>query len=378
MKRYNVDYPSFVLEEGLLKSNIQRIDEIQKRADIKILLALKAFSTWPVFDLFRGAFDSCTASGPWEAKLGHTEMGALSHTYSPAYCDRDFQEVMDHSSHIIFNSISQFDQFYDRIKLHSHPISIGLRVNPGYSPVKTDLYNPCAAESRLGMVASSLPDELPNGVEGLHFHALCESNSFDLEKILFSFEKLYAKYLPNIKWVNMGGGHLITHNDYDGDHLISVLKAFKERWGVKVYLEPGSAFAWQTGVLVANVVDVINHPDKKTAILDVSFTAHMPDCLEMPYQPEIRGAKTEQMVDGYCYKMGGNSCLAGDVLGDWWFDHLLKIGEQIIFEDMIHYTTVKTTFFNGVKHPDLVIEGMDGHLKVLRHFTYEDFKSKLG
>ncbi|QZT38342.1 carboxynorspermidine decarboxylase [Halosquirtibacter xylanolyticus] len=377
MKKYDVDYPAYILEQERFEKNISRICDVQQRSGAKFLLALKAFSLWRSFSMLTPYIKECTASGPWEARLGHECLGGLSHTFSPAYNERDFSEVLLHSSHVIFNSIDQLNRFYQNCIDHTQDISIGLRVNPGFSPVETDLYNPCVNGSRLGISELVMPKELPSCVEGLHFHALCESNSYDLEKTIHAFEGRYHDYLPQLKWVNMGGGHLVTHKDYDVDHLVALIQRFKQKWNVEVYMEPGSAFAWETGVLVSNVVDVIDQGGVQTAILDVSFTAHMPDCLEMPYQPIVRGASIKMVEDGFVYRLGGNSCLAGDYIGDWWFDKPIEIGDQIVFEDMIHYTTVKTTFFNGVKHPDLFLEEKSGHLQLLRRFSYEDYKNRM-
>lgn len=377
MEKYDVLRPTYVLEAELFRKNIERIAKIQKDSGVHFLMALKAFSVWKAFDLIKPFFDQCTASGPWEARLGHEEMGGLSHTFSAAYSASDFNEVLEHSSHVVFNSLDQLERFHQQCIDYSHPISIGLRVNPECSTIETDLYNPCAPGSRLGVAKELLPTVLPEYVEGLHFHALCESNSYDLEKTLSSFESLFGDYLPQLKWVNFGGGHLVTHKDYDVDHLIKLLHAFKEKWGVEVYMEPGSAFAWETGVLVAIVLDVVDQRGIKTAILDVSFTAHMPDCLEMPYQPNVRDAKKQEYDGGIKYRIGGNSCLAGDYLGDWWFDKALAVGDQIVFEDMIHYTMVKTTFFNGVKHPDIALKNEDGSISLLKHFTYDDYKNRI-
>ncbi|MDC1106249.1 carboxynorspermidine decarboxylase [Prolixibacteraceae bacterium] len=377
MKKYDVDCPAYIIDQERFEGNLSLINNVQEKCGAKLLLALKAFSLWKSFHFLEPNFKECTASGPWEARLGHECLGGLSHTFSPAFVEHDFDEVLKHSSHVIFNSLDQLDRFSKKCRDNAHPISIGLRVNPGYSPVETDLYNPCVNDSRLGISRVLLSENMPDGVEGLHFHALCESTSYDLEKTIISFEKLYGEFLSKVKWVNMGGGHLVTHKDYDTGHLIALIQDFKKKWGVEVYLEPGSAFAWDIGVLVANVVDVIHQGGITTAILDISFTAHMPDCLEMPYQPTVRGASSTEMNNGYKYRLGGNSCLAGDFIGDWWFDKPLVVGDQIIFEDMIHYTTVKTTFFNGVKHPDILLYNKNGGLEVLRKFSYENYKERM-
>jgi carboxynorspermidine decarboxylase len=286
---------------------------------------------------------------------------------------------MENSSHITFNSLSQLEKFLPLIKNYSRKISVGLRVNPEFSEVGTELYNPCSAGTRLGILAEQLGDDLPEGVEGLHFHTLCESGAGDLEKTLAVFESKFGKYLGKIKCVNMGGGHLMTRAGYDTARLISILKDFRRRWkGVEVILEPGSAFVWDTGVLVSEVVDIVDNKGIKTAILNVSFTAHMPDCLEMPYKPRIRGAYDEVVEGKPTYRMGGNSCLAGDYLGSWSFGNELKPGDRIIFEDMIHYTIVKSSMFNGVPHPSVGIWNEDDGFKLLRSFDYTDYKDRMG
>jgi carboxynorspermidine decarboxylase len=302
-------------------------------------------------------------------------MGSKAHTYGPAYTDREFPEIMRCSSHITFNSLQQFERFYPQTQFEN--ISCGLRINPEYSDVETDLYNPCAPGSRLGVVADLLGDKLPEGVEGLHFHTLCESNSFDLEKTLAVVQAKFGKYFGQIKWLNMGGGHLMTREGYDVEHLIRLLKDFQAKYPhLQLILEPGSAFAWRTGVLVSTVVDIVENHGIKTAMLDVSFSCHMPDCLEMPYKPAIIGA-TNCEKGKPTYRMGGNSCLAGDFYGDWSFDKELKIGDRIVFDDMMHYTMVKTTMFNGVTHPSIGIWTKNDAFKLIRKFSYEDYKSRM-
>lgn len=370
--------PCYVLDESLLRKNLELIQRVKQEAGIEIILAFKGFSMWKAFPIVREYIWGATASGAYEARLAVEEMNSLAHTYSPAYTETDFEEVLRCSSHITFNSLSQLERFLPAVQNYERKISVGLRVNPEYSEVETELYNPCAPGTRLGVLASQLGDRLPEGVEGLHFHTLCESYSTDLEKTLEAFEERFGKYLSRVKWVNMGGGHLMTRNGYDTGHLISVLKAFRERWNnISVILEPGSAFAWETGVLVASVVDVVENKGIKTAILNVSFTAHMPDCLEMPYKPKIRGSYFEPVEGKPTYRMGGNSCLAGDFIGYWSFDEELKPGDRIIFEDMIHYTMVKTTMFNGVPHPSIGLWNDGDGFKLLRQFTYDDYKNRM-
>ncbi|MEI7831003.1 MAG: carboxynorspermidine decarboxylase [Prolixibacteraceae bacterium] len=370
--------PCYVIEEHLLRRNLELIQNVGWEAGVDIILAFKGFSLWKVFPIVREYFSGATASGANEARLAAEEMKSLAHTYSPAFTDSDFQTVLECSSHITFNSLTQLAYFSERVKTYSKHISVGLRVNPEFSEVKTALYNPCAPGARLGIIGEQLGDTLPEEVEGFHFHTLCESSSFDLEKTLESFETRFGRFLGQLKWVNFGGGHLMTRKDYDTGHLIHVLKAFKLRWpNLSVILEPGSAFAWETGFLLASVVDIVENKGIKTAILNVSFTAHMPDCLEMPYQPKIRGAYQEAIEGKFAYRMGGNSCLAGDYMGYWSFDQPLKPGDPIVFEDMIHYTIVKTTMFNGVAHPSIGIWNEKFGFTLLREFGYEDYKSRM-
>lgn len=370
--------PCYVIDEELLRNNLELISNVKENAGIDIILAFKGFSMWKAFPIIREYISGATASGAWEAQLASDEMKTLAHTYSPAFTEKDFGVVMENSSHITFNSLSQLEKFMPWVNSSKQKTSVGLRINPEFSEVETELYNPCAPGTRLGVTADQLDDQLPEGVEGLHFHTLCESNSSDLEKTLNVFEQKFGKYLSQISWVNMGGGHLITRKGYNTVHLINLLKDFRKRWnGINVILEPGSAFVWETGVLVATVVDIFESKDIKTAILNVSFTAHMPDCLEMPYKPRIRGAYQEPVAGKPTYRLGGNSCLAGDFIGDWSFDQELKTGDLIIFEDMIHYTIVKSNMFNGVPHPSIGIWSDKKGFKLLREFTYQDYKNRM-
>jgi carboxynorspermidine decarboxylase len=370
--------PCYVIDEEKLRKNLELIKRVSSEAEVEIVLAFKGFSMWKAFPVLREYIQGATASGSWEARLAKEEMKVLAHTYSPAFKEEDFGEVLKNSSHITFNSLSQFDKFYPATKEYSRKISVGIRVNPEHSEVETELYNPCAPGTRLGILAEQLGDRLPEGIEGLHFHNLCESSSLELEKTLKIFEEKFGRYIPQVKWINMGGGHLITRKGYDTGHLVSLLKKFRERWnGVKVILEPGSAFVWETGVLVSSVVDIVENRGIKTAILDVSFTAHMPDCLEMPYKPRIAGAWNEPVEGKPTYRMGGNSCLAGDYAGYWSFDNELKAGDLIIFEDMIHYTVVKSTMFNGVHHPSLGIWKMNNTFQLYREYEYKDYKNRM-
>ena len=369
--------PAFVLDEKLLRENLELISKVQREAGVDIILAFKGFAMWSAFPMARKYLAGATASSLNEARLCFEEMQCLAHVYSPVYFEHEWDELMGYSSHIVFNSFGQFEEFYPKTKNHKHPISCGIRVNPEYSDVGTDLYNPSAPGSRLGVGSDEFPELLPEGVEGIHFHVLCESDSFSLEKVVEKLEAKFGKYLHQVKWVNMGGGHLMTRKGYDHAHLVELLKNFKEKYQVKVILEPGSAIAWDTGVLVSKVMDIVEHKGVKTAILDVSFTAHMPDTLEMPYRPKVVGANDPDENSKFCYRLGGVSCLAGDFMEAYDFGRELKIGDQVIFKDMIHYTMVKTTMFNGVNHPAIAIFTEDGQLKIVREFGYEDYKGRL-
>ena len=377
MNYKDIPSPAFVLNEKLLRKNLELISNVKQKAGIEIILAFKGFAMWSAFPIVREYINGATASSLFEARLCFEEMQSLSHTYSPVYKEEDFHELMKYSSHITFNSIAQFNRFYPETLKAKHKISCGLRVNPEQSDVETDLYNPSSPVSRLGITQDSFPEELPEGIEGFHFHVLCESDSHSLEKVLDALEARFGKYLTKLKWINMGGGHLMTRKGYDTDHLIQLLTQFKEKHGVHIILEPGSAFAWDTGVLIAQVQDIIENGGVKTAILDVSFTAHMPDTLEMPYRPRIIGARNPEDGDDFTYRLGGNSCLAGDYMEPYAFKKELQIGDKLVFEDMIHYTMVKTTMFNGVQHPQIGILGKNGTYKTVREFTYEDYKNRL-
>ena len=370
--------PCYVLEENLLRKNLTLIKSVKDRDGVNIILAFKAFAMWKAFPIIREYIPYSTASSIFEAQLAYEEMGSPAHTYSPAYTDADFPVIMKYSSHITFNSLSQFERFYPMIAADGNHISCGIRINPEYSNVETDLYNPCAPGSRLGVIRSQFPDKLPAGIEGLHFHTHCESTSYDLEKTLVHVEEKFGDFLHQIKWLNMGGGHLMTRKDYDVEHLIGLLQNFRKKYPkLEIILEPGSAFLWQTGFLRSKVVDIVENKGIQTAIVDVSFTCHMPDCMEMPYKPLVRNTYQETITGKPTYRIGGNSCLSGDFMGDWSFDEPLKIGDDIIFEDMIHYTIVKTNMFNGIPHPALAILQSDGRLKIYREFGYEDYKNRM-
>ena len=369
--------PAFVLDEKLLRQNLELINRVQRDAGIEIILAFKGFAMWSTFPLVREYLSGATASSLFEARLSFEEMKTRAHVYSPVYFENEFDELMGYTSHIVFNSFNQFLKFYPEIKKADHPISCGIRVNPEYSDVETDLYNPSAPGSRLGVGSEEFPEKLPEGIEGIHFHVLCESDSYSLEKVLKNLEIRFGNYLHQVKWVNMGGGHLMTRKGYDHQHLIQLLKKFREKYDVKIILEPGSAIAWETGVLVSTVLDVVAHKGIKTAILDVSFTAHMPDTLEMPYRPKIVGASDPKENSKYLYRLGGVSCLAGDFMEAYDFEKDLKPGDQVVFLDMIHYTMVKTTMFNGVNHPAIAIWKENETLQIVKQFQYKDFKERL-
>jgi carboxynorspermidine decarboxylase len=368
--------PCYVIDEERFRKNLSLIKNVSEQSGAEIILAFKAFAMWGVFPILREYVRGAAASSADEARLCYDEIGSPAHTYAPAFRESEFPLVIKYSSHITFNSLAQYNKFSNILKNNSKKISAGLRINPEFSEISQGLYNPCSPGSRLGVTAEELKDGLPEGIEGLHFHVLFESDSFALEKVLKVVEEKFGRFLPQLKWINMGGGHLMTRKNYNTDHLIQLIKAFRERWNIHVILEPGSAFAWETGELVSTVEDVVENSGIKTAILDVSFTAHMPDCLEMPYKPAILGA-TDAIEGKPTYRMGGNSCLSGDVIGDWSFDKELKAGDRIIFLDMIHYTMVKTTTFNGVHHPSIGIWTKEGKFKLLKEFGYEDYRNRL-
>ena len=372
-----VPSPSYVLDERLLDANLALIDRVRRESGAEIIVALKACAMWSIFPELACHSDGATASSAAEARLVLEEFGCMAHTYAPVYTDRNIEEILRCSNHISFNSLAQYERFAPMAILRG--ISCGLRINPGYSPVETDLYNPCVAGSRLGVTAAQLAAHggLPRGIEGLHFHVLCESRPEHLRLALEAVERHFGEYLDHVQWLNMGGGHLMTASWYDCDALIALLRDFKARHPhLRLILEPGSAFTWRTGYLVSTVEDIVENGGVTTAMLDVSFACHMPDCLEMPYKPAIVGAH-EPAAGEKRWRMGGTSCLAGDYCGDWAFDHDLKVSERIVFEDMIHYTMVKTTMFNGVAHPSIVIARRDGRIDLIRAFGYEDFKNRM-
>lgn len=378
---YNqIPSPCFVLQESLLRKNLGLINSVQQQAGCTIILALKGFSMYSAFPIVKEYLRGATASSLNEIKLINDFMGYKAHTYMPAYLDQEFEEVLERSSHITFNSLSQWERFKDRVgayKATNPDLSCGIRVNPQYSEVATDMYNPCVPGSRLGVTRDKLPDVLPEGIEGIHFHTLCENGSDTLERTLAALEERFGDLLHQAKWLNMGGGHLMTREGYDIEKLINLVSNIKAKYNIDVILEPGSAIAWRTGELSTTVLDVLDSQGIQVAILDTSFAAHMPDTLEMPYKPVIRGAYQEGVEGKPTYRMGGMTCLAGDFIGDYSFDKPLEIGDKIIFEDMIHYTMVKTTTFNGVNLPSIGIWQANEEFKLIRSYGYESFKDRL-
>ncbi len=379
----NIPSPCYVLSERLLIENLKIVDMVRRQSGAEVIVALKANAMWSIFDILAEHSDGATASSLAEAELVREKFGAggaQSHTYAPVYTESEIGRILELSSHITFNSLNQYKRYGARAV--EAGVSCGLRMNIGYSPVETDIYNPCVAGSRLGitdeeMVADGYYDTLPEGVEGLHFHVLCESRPHHLRLALEALEARFGALLPSLKWLNMGGGHLLTHKDYDVDELIAIIKEFKGRYPhLRLILEPGSAFTWCTGDLVTTVEDVVSNGGVTTAIINASFACHMPDCLEMPYQPAIIGAHD---VDSGGWRVGGNSCLAGDFMGEWVMNdgHLPAVGERLIFEDMIHYTMVKTTMFNGVSHPSIAIQRCDGGVEIVKKFGYEDYRNRM-
>lgn len=371
--------PFYVVYEDRLRSNLELISEVRRRAGVDVIMAFKANALWRTFGIVREYCRNSTASSLNELRLGREFLGGEVHSYCPAYTSATIDEYIAGSSHITFNSLGQYVRFADKVRearRRGHDISPGLRVNPRCSVIETDIYNPALPGSRFGVGATELSGGLPEGIEGLHFHALCESDSFALERVLAAFEEQFGHLLPQLKWVNMGGGHLMTREGYDIEHLISLLTDFRRRHpNLKVILEPGSAFTWRTGDLITSVVDTVENDGIRTAIVDVSFACHMPDTLEMPYKPAITESVPEGQGDPW--RLGGNSCLSGDYMGDWYFSEMLEAGQRLTLEDMNHYTTVKTTMFNGIQHPDIVLCHSDGRCEYLRRFTYDDYKNRM-
>lgn len=366
--------PSYVLEEALLRRNLAILDRVQRESGAKIILALKGFAFWSAFPWVRETLHGATASSLHEARLASEEFGRETHVYSVAYTDEEFPEILRLADHLVFNSFSQWARFRGQVASSGKQVACGIRVNPGHSEIETPLYDPCYTGSRLGVAREEFRPEELEGITGLHFHAHCGNNSDTLERVVESFERLYGEFIPRMKWINFGGGHHITRADYDVGRLVRVVKAFRERWGVEVYLEPGEAVGWQTGPLIGSVLDVVRN-GVDIAILDVSATAHMPDTLEMPYRPAVRGADHPGKLP-HTYRLAGNTCLAGDVIGDYSFAHPLKVGDRVVFEDMIHYTIVKNTTFNGVQLPSLCLWTKEGALRIVKRFGYESYRDR--
>lgn len=376
--------PMYIVEEERLRNNLKRIAYVADAAGVEIILAFKAYALWKTFPIFREYISATTASSLCEARLACDEFGSKAHTFSPAYTDYEIDDIARCSSHLTFNSLTQLERYGERVRGVNGSVSIGLRVNPEYSEVGTDLYNPCSPGTRFGVTADKLPACLPDCLEGFHCHCHCESGADVFKRTLSHIEDKFARWFPQLKWINFGGGHLMTRKDYDLALLIDVLTDFRKRYpNLKIILEPGSAFGWHTGPLVSQVVDIVEDRGIRTAILNVSFTCHMPDCLEMPYHPMVRGAEIiedgglEIFNDKNVYRLGGNSCLSGDYMSAWRFNHALEVGENVIFEDMNHYTTVKTNMFNGITHPSIAIASADGELTMLREYGYEDYRDRM-
>ena len=382
MKINEIPTPFYIVYENRLRRNLELINRVKREAEVNIIMAFKANALWRTFPIIQEYCTASTASSLNEMDLALDCLGNEVHSYCPAYSPLTIGRYLEGSTHITFNSLNQWERFKNDVVKHNSTngkrhVSPGVRVNPQCSVIETDIYNPALPGSRFGVTAEIIGDKLPDGIEGMHFHALCESTSFDLEKVLEAFEAQFGKYISQVKWVNMGGGHLMTREGYDVEHLISLLKEFKSRYPwLDVILEPGSAFTWRTGDLITSVVDVVENQGVKTAIIDASFACHMPDCLEMPYQPKI-AESIEVNTALPTYRLGGNSCLSGDFIGDWSFEEPLEIGDKLTLEDMNHYTTVKTNMFNGIQHPSIVLCRADGECEYLRQYTYEDYKSRM-
>lgn len=368
--------PAYIVDLGRLRHNLAILDDVQQRSGAKILLAMKAFSMWSVFPLISRTLHGVCASSPWEARLGREEFGREVHSFAAAFKESDVVELLGISNHLVFNSFAQLERFRPLWEKEQGRVSIGLRVNPEHSEGHTEMYDPCAPNSRLGIPRRECEGHTLSGVEGLHFHTLCEQLFEPLERTAKVFEEKFGEFLPQMRWLNFGGGHHITREGYDIDGLIELVKYFKEKYDLEIYLEPGEAIAIGTGILVGEVLDVVNNV-MDIAILDVSATCHMPDILEMPYRPGITNG-FDAGEKNYTYRLGGSSCLAGDIIGDWSFEKPLLPGSRVVFEDMAHYTMVKSSTFNGIQHPHIcTFEPDTGELKVVRSFGYEDFKQRL-
>ena len=367
--------PCWLLEEEKLQKNLQLISDIKQQSGAKVLLALKGYALWKSFPLIKPYLDGCCASGLYEAKLADETFSKEVHTYSPAFKEEEIKEIAKISHHLVFNSPAQFHTFAAMAKTINPKLSLGLRVNPEYSESPKEIYNPCGLYSRLGTTLQNIDETVLEDCDGLHFHALCEQDSSALDNVLQNFEEKFGSYIPQMKWINFGGGHHITRKGYDTQKLIQLIKDFKKRYEVEVYLEPGEAVGWETGPLITTVLDIV-HNGMDIAILDSSAEAHMPDTIIMPYRAEVRDAG-EAGEKKHTYRLAGNTCLAGDIMGDYSFEVPLKIGDKVIFEDQMHYTMVKATTFNGVKLPSIAIKRINGTVEMLREFGYEDFKNRL-
>lgn len=369
--------PAYVLEESLLKRNLELIRRVQEQSGATIIVALKGFSMYKMFPMVKEYLSGATASSLNEARLIVEEMGCEAHTYCPAYKEEEFNEMMEYSSHLTFNSLSQYALYKDRVLGFRKKISMGLRINPEYAEVETDMYNPAVRGSRLGITRNLLGDTLPEGIEGIHSHTLCENDSYVLERTLVHIEEKFGDLLHQAKWLNLGGGHLMTRAGYDHEHLIGLIRRLRNKYNLEVILEPGSAIAWETGFLRSKVLDIVDSLGIRVAILDTSFAAHMPDTLEMPYKPKVWGAESEAVEGKYVYRLGGMTCLAGDYMSEYSFDAPLKVGDTLVFNDMIHYTMVKTTTFNGVGLPAIGIIRENGEFELFKSFGYETFKDRI-
>lgn len=374
-----VPSPCFVVDEVAVRKNLERLAYVQQASGAKILLALKAFSMFSLAPLISRYLSGCCASGFFEARLGREEFGGEIHTFSPAYTEQELPSILELSDHVVFNSFKQWQRFQPLIQQARHrrpELRFGLRVNPLYSQGTTPLYDPCAPGSRLGIRHSDFEGNNIAGITGLHFHTLCEQDFSALDRTLTVIEQQFCDYLPQLQWVNFGGGHHISCDDYQVDALIERINVFQQRYGVQVYLEPGEAVVIHSGVLVAQVLDLV-HNDMDLAILDTSATCHMPDTLEMPYRADILGAKLAG-EQAHSYRLGGQTCLAGDVMGDYSFANPLEVGQRLMFDDMSHYTMVKTTMFNGIALPAIAVWNSETDaLEMIREFAYEDFKHRL-
>lgn len=371
----HIPSPAYVLDERLLRRNLDIFRQVQEQTGCKILVAQKGFSMYATYPLLAEVLHGVTSSSLFEARLGYEEMGREVHVFSPAYREDEFEELLRYSDHIVFNSLSQWERFRSRVQAAGKPVSCGLRINPEYSEIETDLYNPCFANSRLGIPRSQLREDALDGIDGLHFHTMCEQNSDTLARTLRVVEEKFGEFLPRMKWLNFGGGHHITRADYDLDTLVACIRSVQEKYGVQVYLEPGEAIALNTGYLVCTVLDLLEN-GMQLAILDTSAACHMPDVLEMPYRPQVIGAGLPG-EKAYTYRFGGPTCLAGDVIGDYSFDEPLQVGQRLVFCDMAHYTMVKNNTFNGINLPAIARYREGKGVEVLKQFHYEDFKSRL-